>query len=144
MLLRAADAGEIEIFLQMTDAQIRTQVPEASVNQFEDVHWTLPHVEAERAEDLLIQTGESHERRFAARRAALRAAVLFMSAAPAPKAEVMLASEPQEESHAVPTVTANCIKILPMQHHTLLQNNLDADPAIVTFGRLPPSLIRSW
>jgi hypothetical protein len=59
MLLRSAEAGEIEVLLQVQNAGPANVL-------------ALPHVSAEGAEDLFIQTGVSHERRLAARRAALR------------------------------------------------------------------------
>lgn len=61
MLLRTAEAGEIEVLLQVQN------VRSGPANVL-----ALPHVSAEGADDLFIQTGVSHERRLAARRAALR------------------------------------------------------------------------
>ena len=82
MLLRATEDGEIEMFLQMhalsrgdavhatSDAtsspsiQAFTTSPTEAYNK-SDCEWTLPWVEAEKAENLLIQTGTASERRWA-------------------------------------------------------------------------------
>jgi hypothetical protein len=69
MLLRASSDGDIEVLLQMHCVNTQMTQDEGHGDKY---HWALPSVEAERAEDLLIQTGTAHERRLAARRAALR------------------------------------------------------------------------
>jgi len=119
MLLRTATAGEVDVFLQMHANEIETK-------KSCTWHWALPHVVAEPAENMLIQTGTASERRLAARRAALRAVVLYTSAASAA------------------SLAAQCIKIKPLQHHTMEQLNLPADAAVMTFGRCPPSLVEAW
>ena len=68
MLLRAATAGEIEVFVQQQaviedelDPESQLHRPRSEPNTHARGHkrwnWALPSVEAERAEDLLIQTG---------------------------------------------------------------------------------------
>lgn len=55
MLLRAATAGEIEVFVQQ-QAVVEDGLDARGQKRW---NWALPSVEAERAEDLLIQTGTS-------------------------------------------------------------------------------------
>ena len=70
------------------------------------------------------------ERRRASQRAALRAAMAFLSA-----------SSP---STRAPILPAQSIKVTQFHHHSLDLEDLPADPAVTCFGRLPPSLVRSW
>jgi hypothetical protein len=63
-----------------------------------------------------------------------RAAVLFTSAAPQPRCEA-------GGDGSSPSLTA-CIKIEHLHHHTL--KDIPPDCGITTFGRLPPSLVKSW
>ena len=133
MLMRAAEAGEIEVLVQMHADPTRNEQHHKGVQEereSEAFHWALPSVEAEPAEALLIQTGQAHERLRAARRAALRAALLFTSSAPVKQA-------------ACKAVSAVQIKIPMLHHHTRDEHKLPADPAVTAFGRLPPSLVRA-
>ena len=133
MLMRAAEAGEIEVLVQMHADPTRNERDHEGLykeRESEAFHWALPSVKAEPAEALLIQTGQAHERLRAARRAALRAGLLFTSSAPVKQA-------------ACKAVSAVQIKIPMLQHHTRDEHKLPADPAVTAFGRLPPSLVRA-
>ena len=133
MLMRAAEAGEIEVLVQLHADPTRNERDHEGLykeRESEAFHWALPSVKAEPAEALLIQTGQAHERLRAARRAALRAGLLFTSSAPVKQA-------------ACKAVSAVQIKIPMLQHHTRDEHKLPADPAVTAFGRLPPSLVRA-
>jgi hypothetical protein len=128
VILRAAAAGEIELFVQQRAAAVDGG-PDAQGQKL--WRWALPAVEGERAEDLLIQTGNALERGRAARRAGLRAAVSYLSAAiPSPQ-------------HA-PSLPPTAISIPALHHYALDQQELPPDPPVHCFGRLPASLVRAW